>query len=195
MESPIRSCNMVLGTASTYSNPDPFLSHRALRPHTSGCWKTVDHVTGERFGFCVSDPDGLVVHRKRDVPCGHGALRVGVDSVSDCRVHFVHTHEVTRYAKRVDRNHSEIRDGIKAAGYPVLDLSGVGGGVPDLCAQYGPGLSLFFEVKRPDIKKAAQAMTEAQEVWWRFNWQVTRIVQTLEEAIQELKHAKAQTRS
>jgi hypothetical protein len=98
-----------------------------------------------------------------------------------------------RHARRVDSNHGLLRDGIKAAGYPVLDLSGVGGGVPDLCAQYAPGKSLFFEVKRPDIKKAEQAMTEAQEVWWRFNWQATRIVQTLDEALEALTWA--QTRS
>ena len=97
---------------------------------------------------------------------------------------------MTRYAKRVDLNHADIRDGLKALGWDVLDLSGVGGGVPDLCVWLSPGRSLFLEVKRADIKKAEQAMTPAQEEWWRFNWRSTRIVQTLEEAHEQATHAK-----
>ena len=97
---------------------------------------------------------------------------------------------MTRYAKKVDENHSAIRDGLRQLGLDVLDLSAVGGGVPDLCVRLSPGMSLFLEVKRPDIKKAEQAMTAAQEDWWRFNWRGTRIVQTLQEAYEEVTKAK-----
>ncbi len=91
-----------------------------------------------------------------------------------------------RHAKRVDINHAAIRDGLRLHGWVVLDLSGVGGGVPDLCVLVLPGLSLFLEVKAPDIKKAEQAMTKEQEVWWSFCHRYTRIVQTVEEAHREL---------
>ena len=97
---------------------------------------------------------------------------------------------MTRYAKRIDENHREIRDGLRDLGWVVHDLSAVGGGVPDLCCLLFPGISLFLELKRPDIKKAEQAMTPAQEVWWRHNHRITRVVQTLDEAHTELTHAK-----
>jgi hypothetical protein len=102
---------------------------------------------------------------------------------------------VSRYARKVDTNHADIRNGLRAAGYLVLDLSAAGNGVPDLCCAIPgqPGMSLFLEVKRPDIKKAEQAMTAEQEVWWRWNWRSTRIVQTLEEAIGYLETAKGKT--
>ncbi len=37
-----------------------------------------------------------------------------------------------RRAARTDTNHADIRDGLRRAGYPVFDLSKVGGGYPDL---------------------------------------------------------------
>lgn len=97
---------------------------------------------------------------------------------------------MTRYAKRVDSSHAEIRDGLRALGFEVLDLSPAGQGVPDLAVKLSPGRSLFLEVKRPDIKKAEQAMTKAQEDWWYFNCSQTRIVQTLEEARREVIAAR-----
>ncbi len=62
--------------------------------------------------------------------------------------------------------------------------------MPDLCVLLLPGLSIFLEVKAADIKKAEQAMTKEQEVWWSFNHRITRIVQTVDEAHRELTHAK-----
>jgi hypothetical protein len=92
---------------------------------------------------------------------------------------------VVRHAKRVDANHSAIRDGLRDYGYEVHDLSAVGGGVPDLMVRIVNGRSLFLELKRPDIKKAEQALTKEQETWWYYNHEVTRIVQTLSEALRE----------
>lgn len=97
---------------------------------------------------------------------------------------------MTRYAHKTDENHTAVRDGLRAMGWEVLDLSGVGGGVPDLCCKVGAGRSLFFEVKRPDIKKKDQALTAEQEVWWAFNWVSTRIVQSVEEAHREATEAR-----
>jgi hypothetical protein len=91
-----------------------------------------------------------------------------------------------RHARRVDENHALLRDGLRGLGFDVLDLSGVGGGVPDLCVRVIPGISLFLEVKRPGIKKAEQAMTKEQEVWWSYMHRLTRIVQTVDEAHREL---------
>ena len=95
-----------------------------------------------------------------------------------------------RYAKKVDKDHGVIRDGLRLHGYEVLDLSAVGGGVPDLAVRIVNGRSLFLEVKDSKIKKAEQALTKDQETWWHYNHEGTRVVQTLEEALRECQWAK-----
>ena len=95
-----------------------------------------------------------------------------------------------RHARKVDVNHGPIRDSLRAAGFEVLDLSAVGGGVPDLCVRIGNGKSLFLEVKRASIKKAQQALTKEQEEWWYYCHSDTRIVQTPVEAIREADDAR-----
>jgi len=95
-----------------------------------------------------------------------------------------------RYAKKVDKNHGAIRDGLRGYGYEVLDLSAVGGGIPDLAVRVVNGRSLFLEVKDSSIKKAEQALTKDQETWWYYNHEITRVVQTLGEALQECEWAR-----
>lgn len=85
---------------------------------------------------------------------------------------------MTRYAKRVDANHSEIRDGLRKCGYTVADYSRLGGGVPDLCVRIRTGASLFLEVK-----VMGEKLTKAEEEWMEFNSSVTRVVFSLEEAL------------
>lgn len=101
---------------------------------------------------------------------------------------------MTRYARKVDANHAEIRDGLRALGHEVLDLSAAGQGIPDLMVKRkgweSTGIPVFLEVKRPDIKKSDQALTAAQERWWHFCWRMTRVVQTLDEAIAEVGNAQ-----
>lgn len=96
-----------------------------------------------------------------------------------------------RHAKRTDANHSRVRDGLRAAGFDVLDLSGAGSGVPDLLVRIGAGKSHFVEVKDGDKPKSAQALTAAEEKWWQFAHADTSIVTSLEEALEEVRHAKA----
>ena len=95
-----------------------------------------------------------------------------------------------RYAKKVDKSHGDIRDGLRLHGYEVLDLSAVGGGVPDLAVRITNGRSLFLEVKDSKIKKAEQALTKDQETWWYYNHEITRVVQTIEEALRECQWAE-----
>ena len=92
---------------------------------------------------------------------------------------------MVRYAKKVDHGHGDIRDGLREYGFEVHDLSAVGGGVPDLMVRVVNGRSLFLEVKNSKIKKAEQALTKDQETWWYYNHEVTRVVQTIGEALQE----------
>lgn len=99
------------------------------------------------------------------------------------------TAHMTRYAKRVDDNHAEIRDGLRAAGYPVLDLSGCGNGIPDLSVLIAPGVSLFLEVKDGKKAKSAQKLTE-KEVAFIEHWaKHTRVVNSLEAALEAIREA------
>lgn len=95
-----------------------------------------------------------------------------------------------RHAKRVDRNHAELRDGLRALGWEVLDLSGAGCGVPDLAVKVGLGMIHLLEVKDGDKPLSAQALTPAQEQWHNFAHAITSKVRNLDEAINALEWAK-----
>lgn len=95
-----------------------------------------------------------------------------------------------RHAKRVDANHAAIRDGLRASGWAIGDLSGAGDGVPDLVCQVAPGRPHFLEIKDGAKPLSAQALTPAQERWHSYCWQITSKVRSLEEAITALEWAK-----
>lgn len=66
-----------------------------------------------------------------------------------------------RYACRVDRNHAEVREALRAYGWDVQDLSDLGGGMPDLLARK-PGRFHFCEVKDGSKPPSAQQLTAKQ---------------------------------
>ncbi len=68
---------------------------------------------------------------------------------------------MTRYAKRVDANHSEIREALKRAGWIVQDMSAVGDGFPDLHARKG-SRGCFIEVKDGAKSPSRRQLTPAQ---------------------------------
>jgi hypothetical protein len=49
--------------------------------------------------------------------------------------------------RRRDKNHADVQSALAAAGRFVADLSGVGGGCPDILARRGNGELLLVEVK------------------------------------------------
>ena len=51
------------------------------------------------------------------------------------------------YRKRADKNHSEISVALRKIGCKVLDLSRVGGGVPDILVRRPDGCLLLLELK------------------------------------------------
>jgi len=95
-----------------------------------------------------------------------------------------------RHAKRVDANHASIRDALRLAGWVVHDLSGAGGGIPDLIVAIAPGLPHFLEIKDGDKPLSAQKLTKAQEQWHSMCWQTTSKVRSLDEAVAALEWAK-----
>jgi hypothetical protein len=91
-----------------------------------------------------------------------------------------------RHAKRTDANHAHIRDGLRALGWDICDLSDVGGGVPDLVARMPDhGLPVFFEVKVLEGKRnpKPKKLTPAEETWMKYCGHITYVVTSLEEAI------------
>jgi hypothetical protein len=96
-----------------------------------------------------------------------------------------------RHARRTDDNHAEVRDGLRDAGWDVLDMSGAGQGVPDLFVKIGVGKAHALEVKDGDKPKSAQKLTAAEEKWWSFCHCDTSVVASLGEAIEACVWAKA----
>jgi hypothetical protein len=82
------------------------------------------------------------------------------------------------YARKVDRNHSEIRDTLRALGWHVEDCSRVGGGFPDLIALKGKRVE-FCEVKDGAKVPSAQKLTEAQQKLHAAFYQAGVLVKTL----------------
>jgi hypothetical protein len=79
------------------------------------------------------------------------------------------------YARRVDANHGEIGDALRACGFLVLDLSRFGEGVPDYLVKHG-GFWSFIEVKTRQGK-----LTPDQQTFSEL-WPVV-VVQTVEQVI------------
>lgn len=85
---------------------------------------------------------------------------------------------MTDYGKKVDANHKQIVDGLKAAGREVLDLSGVGRGTPDILVSDKSDMWLL------EIKSEAGDLNKRQRDWhssWRGKEPI--VVRSLKEAI------------
>lgn len=66
-----------------------------------------------------------------------------------------------RYASKVDRNHGEIRDALRALGVGVHDTSAAGAGMPDLLCGWR-GKIVLVEVKDGKKPPSERKLTVAQ---------------------------------
>jgi Holliday junction resolvase len=71
---------------------------------------------------------------------------------------------MNRFARKVDANHSEIVDALRAAGVRVFDMSATGEGCPDLCCLVR-GHTVWVEVKDGNKPPSARKLTPAQIRW------------------------------
>ena len=78
---------------------------------------------------------------------------------------------------KVDSNHAEIRDALRACGWRVLSLADLGGGAPDLLLFRAEQRLRLVEVKRPGGK-----LTPAQKQFLAEGWPVT-ILESVEDAL------------
>lgn len=68
---------------------------------------------------------------------------------------------VTRYAKRVDANHADIRAALKAIGVGVIDNSAAGDGLPDFIC-FWRGQTVWIEAKDGEKSSSRRKLTIAQ---------------------------------
>ena len=88
------------------------------------------------------------------------------------------------YAKKVDANHGEIRDGLRALGYQVVDTSKHGAGFPDLIVINKECSMVFLtEVKDGDV-----GFTKGEvKFYMNFVMPDIRIVTSLEQMLEILE--------
>lgn len=82
---------------------------------------------------------------------------------------------MSKFARRIDRNHQEIIAVFRYMECVVKDLSSCGNGVPDLCVHMG-GMPHFVEIKDGTKTLSGRKVTKAQidwaETWPRNVWLV-----------------------
>jgi len=89
---------------------------------------------------------------------------------------------MTKYDKRTDENHAEIRDGLRKAGYEVEDTSWIGRGHVDLMVK-GDFRTVMLEVKSGNAK-----LTDAErELHAKFSGCGWHVVRTLEQALDVMR--------
>lgn len=87
-----------------------------------------------------------------------------------------------RRAARVDRNQSDIVEGLRRCGASVQCLSAVGRGCPDLLAGFR-GMNWLMEVKDPEHPPSEQTLTYHEKIW-HLGWSgQIAIVRTMDEAL------------
>lgn len=96
------------------------------------------------------------------------------------------------YARRTDRNQQEIIDAFEACGWKVHDMSGTGGGFPDLVVgKRGPDGKVreetvrMVEVKDGKKPPSARELTPPQ-VKFHAIWPVTRVI-SVEDVLRMVK--------
>ena len=82
--------------------------------------------------------------------------------------------------RRVDGNHREIVDALRQAGCPVIDISSLGGGAPDIIVLRRDKSITLFEIKNPATHGKLNALQES----WHLQWAgAVHVVRTVEEAL------------
>ena len=99
-----------------------------------------------------------------------------------------------RIAAKIDGNHSEIVDALRAAGASVQSLAEVGHGCPDLLCGI-QRQNFILEIKDPSQAPSDQRLTPQQK-HWHATWNGTaHIVYNVDNALQILDHYRMKGRA
>lgn len=91
------------------------------------------------------------------------------------------------WARKTDKHHAEIRDGLRDAGFKVRDTSSFGGGFPDLLVLANVNFVLFEIKSDPSITHRKDPLTEKELMFFElFHGGPVYIVHTLNEALERL---------
>ena len=93
-----------------------------------------------------------------------------------------------KYGAKKDANHNDIADAFKAIGVPCLDLSAMGGGVPD-CIVWVWDSWQFVEIKNLSTPYGKRGMNNLQKEWikrWRGG--PVYIITSVDQALAFAKH-------
>jgi hypothetical protein len=92
-----------------------------------------------------------------------------------------------RRARKVDRNHAEVRDVLRSLCLAVEDLSDVGRGIPDLLVKTARAKVYLVEVKDGLLSPSRRRLTD-DEVRVQARWGSSyRVVHSVDEAIELAK--------
>lgn len=96
-----------------------------------------------------------------------------------------------RRAARIDANHREIVDGLRAIGAAVTSLAAIGSGVPDLLVSFR-GRWHLVEVKRPRGPRGGRggALTAEQRTWIAIQRAPIHVVRSLSDALDAIGAAR-----
>ena len=98
---------------------------------------------------------------------------------------------MTRYNKKIDTNHLEIKMALIQCGYIVWDCSTYGHGIPDLLTINKKGDFVFLEVKSPKGK-----LTEPERKFFDTFYNARRyIVRSPEQAIEIMRWSDEKTQT
>lgn len=97
-----------------------------------------------------------------------------------------------RRAAKVDGNHREITEALRAVGASVESLAAVGSGVPDLLCGYR-GRTYLLEVKDGTAKDKRQRTLRPNQADWHAAWRgsVVAVVTSVEEALRAIGAVRA----
>lgn len=72
---------------------------------------------------------------------------------------------MNNYRRKTDKNHCQITASLRRLGCAVIDLSGVGGGCPDLLILSPQGRLILMEIKNPHGGRLTPKQKELMETW------------------------------
>lgn len=93
---------------------------------------------------------------------------------------------IRRTASKKDACQPAIEDALLRMGASIIDLSPLGGGVPDLLVWFRGEMHLIECKDQEKIRRQNRALTDAQESWWHRWPGVVHLCSTPEEAFNAL---------
>lgn len=69
-----------------------------------------------------------------------------------------------RRRAKVDANHKQIVEGLRAAGFTVASTAEIGGGFPDICVA-AQGFNILFEIKADEDEPLTKQQQKFHQEW------------------------------